>query len=153
MPGSSVAMSGDDTISINQRVLVNLATDDCAKIDFPTDIADVKTGKNGNSIYSLNETGRQATVEIHVLRGSSDDKFLNNLLVQQQANFAGTVLANGEFIKKVGDGQGNITSDTYVMGGGIFNKNVSAKTNVAGDSSQSIAVYSLKFSNAPRALT
>lgn len=150
---STVALSGSDTININNRVLSDLADGNCVELDFPTDIANVKTGKNGNSIYGLNESGKQCEVKIRVLRGSADDKYLNNLLAQQNANFAATVLAIGQFIKKIGDGLGNITSDTYIMSGGVFTKQVPGKTNVEGETEQSVAMYVLKFSNAPRVLT
>jgi len=63
----------------------------------------------------LNESGKNAEVKIKVIRGSSDDKFLNNLLANQQNNFAGFPLMIGQFVKKIGDGQGNISSDTYVV--------------------------------------
>lgn len=149
----AVALSGSDTININNTVLSDLADGNCVELTFPNDIANVKTGKNGNSIYGLNESGKQCEVKLRVLRGSSDDKFLNNLLAQQQANFAGTVLLIGQFIKKIGDGQGNITSDTYIMGGGVFTKIPEAKTNVEGETEQSISIYTIRFSNAPRVLT
>ncbi len=150
---STIAMSGSDTIIINNRSLSDLATGTCVELTFETDIANVKTGKNGNAIYGLNETGKQATAKIYVLRGSPDDKFLNGQMAQQNLNFAGTVLAIGQFIKKIGDGRGNITSDTYIMSGGIYSKQVEAKTNVEGEAEQSIAMYTLKFANAPRVLT
>lgn len=149
----AVALSGSDTININNTVLTDLADGNCVELTYPNDIANVKTGKNGNSIYGLNESGKQCEVKIRLLRGSSDDKYLNNLLVQQNANFAGTVLVIGQFIKKIGDGQGNITSDTYILSGGVFTKQVEGKTNVEGEVEQSIAIYTIKFSNAPRALT
>lgn len=150
---ATVAMSGNDTVNINGTVLTGLAEGNCVELTFPTDIANVKTGKNGNSVYGLNETGKQCEVKLRIVRGSSDDKFLNNLIVQQQANFAGTILVIGQFIKKLGDGQGNVTSDTYIMSGGIFTKQVEGKTNVEGEVEQSVAMYMLKFSNAPRTLT
>lgn len=150
---STIAMSGNDTISINNRVFTDFADDNVAELDFPTEIASVKTGKNGNSIYGLNQTGRQADLKLRLIRGSSDDKFLNGLLADQQNNFAGFPLMIGQFVKKLGDGQGNITSDTYILSGGIFTKQVQAKTNVSGDSQQSVAEWMLKFSNAPRAIT
>lgn len=149
----SVALSGSDTINIQNRVLADLADGNCVELTFPNDIASVKTGKNGNSIYGLNESGKQCEVKIRVLRGSADDKFLNNLLAQQQANFAGFTLLIGQFIKKVGDGLGNITSDTYIMSGGVFTKIPEGRTNVEGESEQSVSIYTLKFSNAPRVLT
>lgn len=150
---ATIALSGDDTIIINDRVFTDLADANCADLTFPNDIANVKTGKNGNSIYGLNESGKQADFTLRVIRASADDKFLNNLLVQQQANFAGTVLLTGEFIKKLGDGAAGITNDTYIVSGGVFTKQVAAKSNVEGDTEQSIAIYTMRFSNAPRALT
>lgn len=149
----SVSMSGSDTAIINNRVLADFADANCIELTFPTDIATVKTGKNGNSIYGLNETGKQAEVKLRLLRGSADDKFMNNLLSQQQANFAAFPLMIGQFIKKIGDGAGNITSDTYIMSGGVFMKQIEGKTNVDGEVEQSVAIYSLRFSNAPRVLT
>lgn len=150
---ATVAMSGDDTVTLNNRVLVDFADGNCVELTFDNSIATVKTGKNGNSIYGLNETGRQATVKYRIIRGSADDKFMNGLLAQQQLNFAGFPLMLGQFVKKIGDGQGNITSDTYITSGGVFDKQVEAKMNVEGDSEQSISVYTIKFSNAPRAIT
>jgi hypothetical protein len=150
---STIALSGSDTVMINNRIFSDLADGNCVELTFPNDIANVKTGKNGNSIYGLNETGKQCEVKLRVVRGSSDDKFLNGLLAQQQANFASSVLLIGSFIKKLGDGQGNVTSDTYIMSGGIFTKIPEAKTNVDGESEQSVAMYTMKYSNAPRVIT
>lgn len=150
---SQVALSGQDTVIINNYILTGLADENYVDLTFPNDIANVKTGKNGNSIYGFNASGKQCEVKLRVLRGSADDKFLNNLLSQQQANFPGTVLMIAEFIKKIGDGQGNILSDTYIMTGGVFTKIPEGKSNASGDTDQSLAMYTLKFTNAPRALT
>ena len=148
-----VALSGQDTIILNNQVLTGLADGNFVELTFPNDIANVKTGKNGNSIYGFNESGKQCEVKIRTLRASNDDKFLNNLLTQQQLNFAGTVLLTGQFIKKIGDGTGNITSDTYIMSGGVFTKIPEAKSNAEGETEQSLAIYTIKFTNAPRVLT
>lgn len=150
---ATIALSGNDTVIINDRPLVDFAEGDVATLTFPNDIANVKTGKNGNSIFSLNETGRQSEVVLRLIRGSADDKFLNNLLILQQANFAGTVLMNGEFVKNMGNGQGQILADTYVMGAGVFSKQPGAKSNTDGDTEQSVVIYTMKFANNPRALT
>ena len=146
-------MSGNDTISINNTILTDLADGDCVLLEYPTEIAQVKTGKNGNSLYALNEMGKQATVKIRLIRGSADDQFINGLLSQQQLNFYTFPLMIGEFIKLIGDGSGNVNNDTYVLSGGVFMKQVMAKDNVEGDVTQSVAEYELKFSNAPRAIT
>lgn len=149
---STVSLTGNDTIYINNRLLNDLADGDAVNLTRPDDIASVKTGKNGNSIYALNESGKKVEVSLRVVRGSSDDKFLNGLLVQQQANFAGFILMNGEFTKRTGDGQGNVQGDTYILGGGVFIKETEAKSNSEGDSEQSITIYTMQFSNAPRAI-
>lgn len=149
----TVSMSGADTLTINGRVFADFADGDVAVLTFPNDIANVKTGKNGNSVYGLNESGKNAELKIKVIRASADDKFLNGVLAQQQNNFAGFPLMIGQFVKKIGDGQGNISSDTYVCSGGVFTKQVEAKSNVEGDTEQSTSTYTVKFSNAPRAIT
>lgn len=145
-------MSGNDTIIINNRIFTDLAEANVAELTFPNDIAQVKTGKNGNSIYGLNNSGFQSDFKIRLLRGSNDDVFLNNLLNQQNLNFAGFVLMQGQFVKKIGDGQGNIKSDTYLTSGGVFTKQVEAQSNVEGDATQSVAVYQMKFTNCPRSI-
>ena len=146
------ALSGNDTTTLNNRILSDLGDGDAVTLEYPNDIASVKTGKNGNSIYGFNASGKQADVKLRVIRGSSDDKFLNNLLAQQQANFAGFALLSGTFVKKVGDGAGNVLLDTYIMSGGIFVKQVHVKDNVEGDAAQSISEYHIKFSNSPRVM-
>jgi len=149
---STVAMSGNDTIIINNRILTDLAEGNVAELSFPNEIAQVKTGKNGNSIYGLNSSGLQSGFKVRIIRGSNDDVFLNNLLNQQNLNFAGFVLMQGQFVKKLGDGQGNIKSDTYITSGGVFTKQVEAQSNVEGDATQSVAIYEMKFTNSPRSI-
>jgi hypothetical protein len=150
---STVAMSGNDSVVLNNRIFTDMADNDFAMLRFPDKIANIKIGKNGNAIYSLNESGKRAEFELRLVRGSADDKFMANLLLQQQNNFPSFPLMFGEFIKLVGDGQGNITNDTYITSGGIFVQQVDAKSNASGDSDQSVSVYKLEFANSPRALT
>lgn len=150
---ATVAMSGNDTVMLNNRIMRDFADNDVAKLSYPHDIANVKTGKNGNSIYGLNEAGKNCDFELRVIRGSPDDKFLNGLLTLQEANFAGFPLLIGELIKQIGDGQSNIAHDTYIISGGVFTKRIEAKSNVEGDTEQSVAIYRFKFSNSPRVIT
>ena len=149
---STVSLSGNDIVKINERILADFASDDIATLTFPNDLAALKTGKNGNTIYASNETGKQAELVLKVIRGSSDDKYLSNLLNSQKLNFANFILMTGEMIKRIGDGTGKIISDTYILSGGIFKKEIEAKSNVSGDVEQSISTYNMIFSIAPRAL-
>ena len=148
----SVSLTGNDVIKINNRIFSDLADADAVTLTFPNDLAVVKTGKNGNAIYAKNETGNQAEVVIRVLRGSSDDKYLNNELNTMKNDFSGYVLLNGEFIKKIGDGQGNITNDTYLCTGGVPSKQVEAKSSAEGDTEQSVSVYTIRFAVCERTI-
>lgn len=150
---SIVAMSGNDTMIINSYLLTGEADGTVVELTYATEIATVKTGKNSNSIYGLNETGKQCELKIRVIRGSADDKFLQALINLQNANFAGFPLMTAEFTKLIGDGTGTIGSDVYILSGGIFTKQVEGKSNVEGDTEQSVSIYMMKFSNSPRALT
>jgi hypothetical protein len=148
-----LTLSGSDTCTINNQALADFADGNFVECTFPNDLANVKTGKNQNSIFGFNAAGVQAEVKIRLVRGGNDDKFLQNLLTQQNNNFSGTVVLTGTFIKKLGDGQGNITSDTYILGGGIFQKIPDGKSNAEGETEQSIAIYALKFASAVRIIT
>jgi hypothetical protein len=75
----SISLVGSDVLKLNGRIFNDFADGDVAKLTYPNDLANVKTGKNGNSIVSFKNDGRQADFEVRVLLGSSDDKFLNNL--------------------------------------------------------------------------
>ena len=148
----SLSLTGNDTLKLRDRVFADFEDGDYAVLTFPNDIAALKTGKDGNTIYALNETGRQAELVIRVLRGSSDDKFLQNILAEQRNDFSGFVTLEGELVKRVGDGQGNITTDTYLVTGGVFTKNVEVKSNAEADTDQSVSVYTIAFGNNTRTL-
>ena len=150
---SSIALAGDDTIIINGRVILDLADGEVSNLTYPNDIANLKTGKGGNAIYALNATGRESALTLRIVRGSADDKYLNALLQLQQTDFAGFILLTGEVVKQLGDGTGIKSNDTYIMSGGIFQKQVEVKNNIEGDTEQAVAIYMMKFANAPRALT
>lgn len=148
-----ISLTGDDTILINGQNLVDFADGDTAVLDFPNDLTMAKTGKDGNSVFAFNNTGRQCTLVLRLLRAGADDIFLNNLFnlyVNSPASFS---LLTGEFIKNVGDGAGNISQDIYQLSGGIFKRGVNVKENADGDTEQAIAIWNLLFTNAPRSLT
>lgn len=149
----AVSLTGQDTISINGRIFNNLGSADVARLTYPNNIAEVKTGKNGNSIYALNTTGFQSELLLKVIRGSADDQFLNNLYAEQKSSFSTFVLMYGEFVKVVGDGAGNTSNDTYVVGGGLFMKGPEALSNVEGNTDQGETEWHFKFANTDRAIT
>lgn len=150
---ATIALSGNDTLVLNNRAFADFADGDAAMITFPNQIAEVKTGKNGNALFALNSSGRQAELKLRLIRGAADDKFLNGLMAAQDSNFEGTVLMIGQFVKKLGDGAGNVGQDTYIVSGGVFVKRIEVKMNVEGDTNQSVSEYNIKFSQAARVIT
>lgn len=151
--GGAVSLSGNDTVVLNGRVLVGFADADVAELTFPNEIATVKVGKNQNAIFGFNTMGQIGEFKLRLLRACSDDQFLNGLLNGQNNNFQGDVLLTGQFIKKIGDGKGNVASDTYVAANGVFVKQVGAKMNTEGDATQSVAEYMIKFASVVRVIT
>jgi hypothetical protein len=148
----SVSLTGKDTLQLDSRVLADLADGDAAVLSFPNDKAVVKRGKNGNTIYALNEMGSIAELTVRIVRGSADDKWLNGRLSEQGADFSSFLLLSGSFVKRVGDGNTNVASDVYQCSGGIFKKNVESKTSAEGDTEQSVSVYSISFGNSARSI-
>lgn len=150
---AGVVVTSNDTLTLNSNVFTDLADGDVTVIEFPNDLGDSKTGKNGNSIISENMSGFNATMTLRVLRGSADDQFMQNLLTTAQGNWTGQTLLTGSFVKNLGDGAGNLTSDIYTLAGGFFKKQVGAKENVEGQTDQGVSIYNLMFTNCTRSIS
>lgn len=143
---------GDDTFIYNGVVINDFADDDVSTLTFSDDLVKVKTGKNGNSIFADNQPGRNCKVVLRIMLGSSDDITLQAYINQLTQTFSQTVLGNGQFVKNVGDGAGNIVRNIFTLAGGILTRNVDAKMNVSGDTNQGVAIYNIMFANATRSI-
>lgn len=143
-------ITADDTLSLYGRVITDFADGDISTLTYNDDLVTLKTGKNKNTIFSRNESGNNAVSVLRIMRGSSDDQFLQAKLTEINGDFPSVILASGQFVKRLGDGQGNVASDVYNLNGGTFTRQVDAKENVEGDNSQGVAVYNMKFANAQR---
>ena len=147
-----VALTGKDSIKINNRILADFADGENATLAHPNDQAVVKTGKDGNSIYAYNNTGRQCDLTLRLIRSGADDRYINNLNALFKNDPAAFTLITGEFIKNVGDGKGNITQEIYTLSGGVIKRNPDAKEDADGNTEQAVVVWQLVFSNAPRSI-
>ena len=146
-------LTGDDVFIINDKPLIlDTANGDIVTIDFPNDLVTLTTGKNTNTIYAKNEAGSQVDVTCRVMRGSQTDKDLNGLMSKQERDFVGFTLMNGAFVKRLGDGTGRVTYDTYTLSGMVFTKKSGAKANTDGDGDQAVVTYTLKAALATRGL-
>jgi hypothetical protein len=149
----TLSLLGSDTIKIGDRILSDFGSGEVAKISYATELATVKTGKNGNTIFVQNASGFQAALEVKVIRGSADDKALQTFLTSYRSNPTGYSVQNAELVKKIGDGAGVVSSDTYVLTGGIPTKQVEVVINTEGDSEQGISVFTWVFSSSDRAIS
>lgn len=145
-------ITSDDTLTLFDRVFNDYADDDVTTITFPNELVQVKTGKNQNTIFSKDEKGNNAQLVLRLMRGSSDDQFMQNLINLAAKDFVSQVLASGQFVKRLGDGQGNVRSDVYTLAAGIVTKLIEGKENVSGDTAQGVAIYNITFAKAERSI-
>lgn len=150
---STYALTGNDSLILNSRVLKDYTDGSTVEIAYQNDRVGLTTGKNANTVYSTNKQGLNATLTIRVIRGSSDDKWLNRLSTQQEKDLPTFTLLNGSFSKRVGDGNGRVTFDEYVLLGGVFQRYADVQENLQGDTEQGTAVYTLVFAQVKRALS
>lgn len=151
----STALTGKDTVILTPaggafQILKDLANGDTVNIDYANNLIEAVVGKNGNTIFAFNSTGKTVIVTIRIILGSTDDKFFNNqlnLYLQDQAAYP---LITGEFIKRVGDGAGNVSSIVYKMDGGAIQKMPVVKENVEGDIEQAVTIWTMVFANTSR---
>lgn len=148
---STYALTGKDTIIINDIPLTDFADGDIGNLEIPNNLFAMQTGKDGNTIFALDESGQNATLTVRVLMSSNDDKRLNGLIPKSDS-FAETILMTGAVVKQVGDGQGNVSYNTYTLAGGMIQKKPNIKTNVNGDTTQAVVEYSIMFANGNRAI-
>lgn len=145
-------LTGDATLTLWGRVFNDFADDDISAITFQNDLITVKTGKNGNTIYSRNEPGRNAVLTLRLIRGSTDDQFIANKLVESKRDFVSTVLASGSLKLRLGDGEGTVITDNITLKGGVITRMTDMKENVSGDTSQGVTVYTMTFADADRGI-
>lgn len=148
---ATYTLTGDDVIIINDLPLNDFADGDNATLELPNNLMEISTGKDGNTIFALNEAGNNATLTIRPLMSSATDKRLNGLIPNSEG-FARYVLLTGSVVKQVGDGAGNVSYNTYLLSGGMVQKKPAIKTNVNGDTTQAIVEYVIQFANAARAI-
>lgn len=149
--GASFALTGADTIVINDIPLSDFADGDIGVLEITNDLFAMSTGKNGNTIFAYDEKGNNATLTLRILMSSNDDKRLNGLIPDSK-NFASTVLINGSVVKMVGDGSGKISYNAYLLQGGMIQRKPNISTNVNAETNQAVVEYVIAFANAERSI-
>lgn len=146
-------LKGNDTLTLNGRVLSCFADGEVVVVEYPNDGASLTTGKDGNSIYVNSPSGWNVNVTLRILLNSSDDRFLSLLQNQQEQDFSSFTLLFGNFTKKLGDGKGKTTKVAWELEGGIFIRRQDGRDNTNLETEQGVAVYNLRFSRAKRTIS
>lgn len=146
------SLTGNDTLTINGKVFSEFADQSTINIEFGNARTGHTTGKNGNTVFATDKQGENATVTLRLIAGGKDDMYLNGLSVQQERDLPTFPLMTGTFAKRVGDGKGNVKFINYSLLGGVFEQNVNTQENLQGETEQGIAVYTLFFAQAERAI-
>lgn len=149
--GSSYALTGHDTIILNDLPLNDFVDGDIGTLEISNDLFAMQTGKNGNTIFAYDEAGRNATLTLRILMSSNDDKRLNGL-VPKHEGFESTILINGSVVKMIGDGEGNISYNTYLLKGGMIQRKPNMTSNVNGETNQAVVEYVIQFADAERSI-
>lgn len=149
--GSSYALTGHDVIIIDDIPLKDFADGDIGTLEFGNDLYAMQTGKNGNTIFAYDEAGRNVKMTVRLLMSSNDDKRLNGK-VPKNEGFASTILVNGSVVKMIGDGNGKISYNTYLLKGGMVQRKPNMSSNVNGETSQAVVEYVIQFADGERSI-
>lgn len=147
------ALTGNDTLIINERVINDLADGSTISISFDNDSVGISTGKDDNTIFSDNRQGSNASLELRLVRGSAQDIYFNGLSIQQSRDLPSFPLMKGSFSKRIGDGFGEVRFDNYVLLGGVFTKRMpQVNENLNGETDQGVSIYNITFAIGSRSL-
>lgn len=147
------ALTGNDSLILNDRVIKELSDSSTIEISYQNDRIGMSTGKNNNTVIAENRQGLNATLTLRVVRGGADDRWLNGLSIQQDKDLPSFNLINGSFTKRIGNGQGSVKYDNYVLLGGAFNRFPDVQENLVGDTEQGTVVYTIMFAQCQRGLS
>jgi hypothetical protein len=149
---ATFTITGDDTLTLWDRVFNDFSDNDVSTVVYNEDLVMDSVGKNQNTIFAKNEKGNAATLTMRLIRCSSDDRFMERKLAAMNRNFPATLSASGEFVKRIGDGNGNVYRDVTQLQGGMISRRSDSKDNVSGDTEQGTVIYIMRFASAVRSI-
>ena len=142
------SLTGNDTFILDGFIIDEFADQSTITIEYGNAKVGHTTGKNGNTIFSTDKQGDNATVTLRLMAGGKNDILLNGKSLQQDRDLPSFPPMTATFAKRIGDGTGKVKYITYNLEGGVFENNVGASENLQGDTEQGIAVYTLFFAKA-----
>lgn len=159
---NQLRVTGNDIIQIGLSAsglttITSFADGDYARVTFPNDIMNFTIGKNRNMLAAYNAMGTLAELELRLLRGSKEDKFLQD----QFPTFASDALQFNfifaKVIKNLGVSNEGATASTieeiYTLNNGIISKAPEIVSNVSGSTDQGVVVWQVRFAEFTRTVS
>lgn len=159
---NQLRVTGNDIVQIGLSAsglttITSFADGDYARITFPNDIMNFTIGKNRNMLAAYNAMGTLAELELRLLRGSKEDKFLQD----QFPNFSSDQLSFNflfaKIIKNLGvsneGASASTIEETYTLSNGIISKAPEIVSNVSGSTDQGVVVWQIRFAEFTRTVS
>lgn len=153
-----VRVTGNDIIQIGTslgtaKTITAFADGDYARLSFPNDIMNFTIGKNRNMIAAYNAMGSLAELELRLLRGCEEDKFLNDLFPSFDSDALKFNFIYAKIEKKLtADKKGEVAeiSEKYTLQNGVISKAPEFISNVSGSTDQGVVVWQIRFAEFKR---
>lgn len=159
---NQLRVTGNDIIQIGYQskadnaltTIESFADGDYARVTFPNDIMNFTIGKNRNMLAAYNALGNLAELELRLLRGSTEDKFLNENFPRFSTdapdfNFLKVIIQKDlGVVDKSGEKQK--IEEKYTLNNGIISKAPEIISNVSGSTDQGVVVWQIRFAEFKR---
>jgi len=159
---NQLRVTGNDIVQIGLsasglRTITSFADGDYARVTFPNDIMNFTIGKNRNMLAAYNAMGTLAELELRLLRGSKEDKFLQDQFPTFASDELSFSFIFAKVIKNLGVSNEGATASTieeiYTLNNGIISKAPEIVSNVSGSTDQGVVVWQVRFAEFTRTVS
>lgn len=160
---NQLRVTGNDIIQLGLSAsglttVTSFADGDYARVTFPNDIMNFTIGKNRNMLAAYNAMGTLAELELRLLRGSKEDKFLQDQFPTFASDELSFSFIFAKVIKNLGTSIGGTSgevaiSEIYTLNNGIISKAPEIVSNVSGSTDQGVVVWQVRFAEFTRTVS
>ena len=159
---NQLRVTGNDIVQIGLSAsalttITSFADGDYARVTFPNDIMNFTIGKHRNMLAAYNAMGTLAELELRLLRGSKEDKFLQDQFPTFASDSLSFSFIFAKVIKNLGVSNEGATAstieETYTLNNGIIAKAPEIISNVSGSTDQGVVVWQVRFAEFTRTVS
>lgn len=159
---NQLRVTGNDIVQIGLSAsglttITSFADGDYARVTFPNDIMNFTIGKNRNMLAAYNAMGTLAELELRLLRGSREDKFLQDSFPSFASDSLSFNFIFAKIIKNLGVSNEGATAstieETYTLSNGVISKAPEIVSNVSGSTDQGVVVWQVRFAEFTRTVS